>query len=149
MSPACSTERPHRAIALALGLLLAGCGGAGDRIAVFQPPPGSNAVFREETKAAPGHELIVADLNLPPNAVGEPHWHPWEEYLYVIGGSAIVSIEGAPPRTVSAGEHVVLPRRSVHRPQAGPQGVRAIVVRVHRAGDPVSVPATQPPPATD
>lgn len=127
-----------RAAAIPAALLLAGCAQAGG---LYQPPLGSNVVFREATAAAPGHELIVADLNLAPNAVGEAHYHPWEEYLYVIEGSALLEINGQAPRQLLAGEHFVIPRQTVHIPRAGAQGVRAIVVRVHDEGDPVMVPA--------
>jgi len=109
---------------------------------IVQPAPGSNEVLREALSAAPGHELIVADLSLGPDAVGEAHSHPWEEYLYVLGGSAIVDIEGLDPRTLGPGEAFVIPAKTVHTPRAGPQGVRAIVIRVHDDGDPVSIPAT-------
>lgn len=111
--------------------------------AIHQPPFGSNPVFTEEAHAAPGHELIVADLNLPPNAVGEAHWHEWEEYLYVLGGSAVLDIDGMEPRELGPGESFVIPRRTVHTPRAGAQGIRAIVIRVHDAGDPVSTPAAE------
>lgn len=137
-----------RIISAPLLLLLAACTAQAQQTphlppAIYLPPPGSNQVFREQTHAAPGHELIVADLSLPPNAVGEAHWHPWEEYIYVIGGSAVLDIEGLAPRELAAGEGFVIPRRTVHTPRAGAQGIRAIVVRVHDQGDPVSVPASQ------
>jgi quercetin dioxygenase-like cupin family protein len=110
----------------------------------FPPPPiGSTEVFREALNAAPGAELIVADLRLEKNAVGEAHYHPWEEYLYVIEGSAILEIQGLEPRTLLGRQGFVIPARTVHTPRAGIWGVRAIVIRVHRQGDPVAVPAGQ------
>ena len=119
----------------------------------YLPPMGSNEVFNEAVNAAPGHELIVADLRLPPDAVGEPHSHPWEEYLYVIDGSAVVDIDGMEQREVMAGETIVLPRETVHTPRAGAEGIRAIIIRVHDEGDPVMVPASEaadaPPPETE
>ena len=110
-------------------------------LAVHQTDFGPTEIFREATAAAPGHELIVTDLHLPPNAVGEAHSHPWEEYLYVMGGSALVEVDGMEPREVFAGESIVLPREKVHTPAAGADGIRAIVIRVHDEGDPVSIPA--------
>jgi quercetin dioxygenase-like cupin family protein len=104
---------------------------------------GSNEVFREGTAAAPGHELIVADLVLPANAVGDRHYHPWEEHLYVIDGSAILDIDGMEQRSLTAGEKFVIPAEMVHTPKAGPDGIRAIIIRVHDEGDPVTVPADQ------
>ncbi|AKH43448.1 quercetin dioxygenase-like cupin family protein [Altererythrobacter atlanticus] len=108
---------------------------------VFTPPMGSNQIFHEALSAAPGHELIAADLALGPDAAGQAHWHPWEEYLYVLAGSALVEIEGEPQRVVLPGQSFIIPARAVHTPRAGSQGVRAIVLRVHDAGDPESVPA--------
>jgi len=133
------------ALTLPLALLLVGCAtGANAQQEGYTPPFGSNPVFNEATAAAPGHELIVADLHLPPNAVGEAHYHAWEEYLYVIAGSAMVEIEGMAPREIVAGETFVIPRQTVHTPKAGPEGIRAIIVRVHDEGDPLSVPAAAP-----
>ncbi len=148
-----------RGSALLAAILLGGCGmivdwppeeapdseapesEAPQSMAIFEPGLGSNEIFHEATAAAPGHELIVADLLLPPDAVGVSHWHPWEEYLYVIGGSAVLDIEGMDSRELAAGEHFVIPRQTVHTPRAGPDGIRAIIVRVHDEGDPVMVPA--------
>lgn len=110
-------------------------------LSIYQPDFGPTEIFREAIAAAPGHELIVTDLHLPPNAVGDPHSHPWEEYLYVMGGSALVRVDGMEEREVMAGESIVLPREQVHTPVAGPEGIRAIVIRVHDEGDPVSIPA--------
>lgn len=129
-------------------LVLTGCaqtvGAQAERPAIVQPAIGSNEVMRETLSAAPGHELIVADLVLPPNAVGEPHSHPWEEYLYVLGGSAVLEVEGMPTRTVESGGRATIPAKAVHTPRAGPDGIRAIIVRVHDEGDPLSIPADGP-----
>ena len=141
-------------LTLASGLLLAGCNaGTGEasqapapetaQPAVYDPPIGSNEIWHEESDSAPGHELIVADLRLGPNAVGETHWHPWNEYLYVIGGTAVLEIEGEEPQDLKAGDKVIIPRHAVHTPKAGPEGVRAIVSRVHVVGDPVTVPVSE------
>jgi len=122
--------------------MLAGCATRYDPGRVAVPPAqGSNTIFSAEPGAAPGHELIVADLALPPDTTGAAHSHPWEEYLYVLGGSAVLDIAGMEPRTLTAGESVILPARIVHTPRSGPAGIRAIVIRVHDAGDPVSIPA--------
>ncbi len=105
------------------------------------PPMGSNTVFDVEPGAAPDHQLLVSDLHLGPDAAGEAHSHPWEEFLYVIEGSALVDLPGSPTRTLNPGESFIIPPMAVHTPRAGPDGVRAIVVRVHDAGDPVMIPA--------
>jgi len=126
-------------LALLLPLLaLAGC--AASPAPHWQPPIGSNTVFDQAPEAAVDRRLIVADLRLGPDAVGVTHYHPWEEFLYVIEGRALIELEREPTRTLLPGESFVIPARVVHTPRAGPEGVRAIVVRVHNEGDPVSVP---------
>ncbi len=109
----------------------------------YLPPMGSNEVYRGEPGAAPGRQLIVADLHLGPDAVGAAHSHPWEEHLYVLGGSAVVDIEGMNADTLEAGEFFVIPPGTVHTPRAGPDGVRAIIMRLHNEGEPDMVPAGQ------
>lgn len=126
---------------LLLALTLAAC--AETPPPSWQPPLGPNPVFDQAPEAAAGSQLIVTDLRLGPDAVGVTHYHPWEEFLYVIEGSALLEMDGAPPRTLLAGDRFVIPAQVVHTPRAGPQGMRGIVVRVHREGDPVSVPVTR------
>lgn len=104
-------------------------------LVIPEPDLGTNPTFREALSSAPGHELIVTDLLLGPDAVGSPHYHPWEEYLYVLGGSAILDIEGEESRTVLPGETAIIAREKVHTPIAGPDGIRAMVIRVHDEGD--------------
>jgi len=121
-----------------LALLLAGC--AASPAPHWQPPVGPNPVFDQAPESAVANRLIVTDLRLGPDAVGAAHYHPWEEFLYVIEGSALLEMDGEPPRTLLPGQTFVIPPEVPHTPRAGPQGVRAIVVRVHREGDPVSIP---------
>ena len=115
-----------------------------DLEAIVQPEYGSNEVFQEALSAAPGHDLILADLRLPPDAVGDRQWHPWEEYVYVLGGSAVLDIEGMEQRTIGPGETFIIAPETAHTPRAGPTGVRAIIARVHDEGDPIMVPASEP-----
>jgi quercetin dioxygenase-like cupin family protein len=132
-----------RACACLLLAALAGCVAHPAPAPRYLPPIGSTDIFNTEPGAAPGHRLVVADLRLEAGAIGPAHYHPWEEYLYVIEGSALLSLDGAPPRSIAAGEQVVIPARMVHRAQAGPQGVRAIVTRVHDLADPIAVPVPE------
>jgi len=124
--------------AAALALLLAGCAATPSPDS-WKPPVGATGVFDAEPGAAPGHRLMVTDLTLGADAVGAAHSHPWEEYLYILEGSAVLAIENEQPRMLRAGDKVTIPARMVHTPTAGPDGVRAIVTRLHDAGDPVRI----------
>lgn len=94
-------------------------------------PPGSNEVLRAPLSGAPDLEVIVSDVVIPPGAQVPRHYHPGEEFLYVIEGSAIHVEEGKPDRVLNTGDGYVIPPRAIHEPKGGPEGARGIVFRVH------------------
>ncbi len=100
----------------------------------YSPPPGSNEIMRAPIEAIEGFEVIAADIVILPDAAMPPHYHPGEEYLYLIEGSVIQVEEGKPDRLLKAGDAYVIPARAVHAPRGGPEGARAVVFRVHRKG---------------
>ncbi|ANY19119.1 Cupin domain protein [Tsuneonella dongtanensis] len=115
--------------ALAATVLLAGCasGVSPTRpVAVHVPPVGINPVLEGPIAAAPGHALVVGDINLAPGAAIPRHRHAGEEFLYVIGGSATLSRAGEADLVLAAGDGVRIAPDSAHWGTAGPQGLRAI-----------------------
>lgn len=97
-------------------------------------PPGSNERLRAPMSLADGLEVIISDVVIPPGATVPRHYHPGEEFLYVIEGSATHVQEGQPDIELTAGDAYVIPARAIHAPRGGPLGARAIVFRVHVAG---------------
>ncbi|MBU6374327.1 MAG: cupin domain-containing protein [Alphaproteobacteria bacterium] len=121
--------------ALALSLLFAPAARAHDAAAA-SPPAGSNERLRSPISGVPGVEVIISDVVIPPNATVPRHTHPGEEFVYVIEGSALHVEQGKPDRLYVAGESFVIPPLTAHAPRGGPAGARAIVFRVHKAGEP-------------
>ena len=109
-----------------------------------RPPPGSNEVLRSPLAGTPGVEVIVSDVVIPPNGRVARHYHPGEEFLYLIEGTAIHVEEGKPDLPLEAGDGYAIPPRAIHSPKGGPQGARAIVFRVHIAGQPERIEAPLP-----
>ncbi|MCI4646304.1 MAG: cupin domain-containing protein [Hyphomonadaceae bacterium] len=101
-----------------------------------RPPPGSNEQLRAPITIADGLEVIISDVVIPPGAQVPRHYHPGEEFLYVIEGSAVHVQEGQPDIILSAGDSYVIPPQAVHSPYAGEAGARAVVFRVHTEGEP-------------
>ena len=99
-------------------------------------PPGSNLRLRSPITISDGLEVIISDVLIPPNATVPAHYHPGEEFLYVIEGSAIHVESGKDDRVLKAGDAYVIPPEAVHAPRGGPEGARAIVFRVHKDGNP-------------
>jgi len=108
-----------------------------------RPPPGSNEVLRSPLVGTPGIEVIVSDVVIPPNGQVARHYHPGEEFLYVIEGSAIHVEQGKPDLPLEVGDSYAIPPRAIHSPRGGPAGARAIVFRVHIAGQPERIEAPE------
>ena len=111
--------------------------------AATRPPPGSNEVLRSPLAGTPGVEVIVSDVVIPPNGQVARHYHPGEEFLYLIEGTAIHVEEGKPDLPLKAGDSYAIPPRAIHSPRGGPEGARAIVFRVHVAGQPERIDAPE------
>ena len=109
----------------------------------YPPPAGSNEVLRSALAGTPGVEVIVSDVVIPPNGQVARHYHPGEEFLYLIEGSAIHVEEGKADLPLRAGDSYAIPPRAIHAPRGGPDGARAIVFRVHVAGQPERVDAPE------
>ena len=110
----------------------------------YPPPAGSNEVLRSALAGTPGAEVIVSDVVIPPNGQVARHYHPGEEFLYLIEGSAIHVEEGKADLPLQAGDSYAIPPRAIHSPKGGPEGARAIVFRVHVAGQPERIEAPLP-----
>ena len=105
----------------------------------IKPPPGSNLMLRGPITISDDLEVIISDVVIPAGAAVPRHYHPGEEFVYVIEGSAVHIEEGKPDQVLSAGDAYVIPPEAEHAPRGGPNGARAIVFRVHKAGLPERV----------
>lgn len=101
---------------------------------------GSNEMLRAPVTAAPDLEVLISDVIIPPGATVPPHYHPGEEFVYVVEGSAVHVEKGKPDRITAAGDAMVISPEAVHSPRGGPNGARAIVFRVHVKGQPERIP---------
>lgn len=99
-------------------------------------PAGSNEMLRTPTGMADGLEVIISDVIIPPNATIPRHYHPGEEYIYILEGSVIHVEEGKEDQLLKAGMTYVIPPKAEHAPRATEEGARAVVFRIHVEGKP-------------
>jgi quercetin dioxygenase-like cupin family protein len=64
--------------------------------------------------SAPGREVIQNRVDIGPEAPFIRHKHPGEEIIYVLEGSLEYELEGSQPRTLEAGEVLLVPAETVH-----------------------------------
>jgi len=123
--------------------VLAGCASTAEPLLLHTPPPGVSQVLEGPIEAAPGHMLILGDLNLAPGAAIPRHWHHGEEFIYVLGGSSVLSRAGEPDVTLVAGQALRIAPGTIHWGQAGPRGLRAVASWVQVDGKPLREAATE------
>ncbi|GAA5194746.1 cupin domain-containing protein [Ferrimonas gelatinilytica] len=135
---------------LAVTLLLMGHSGAGELLDVDPPAEATSMlssaspVMRMETllkSALAAHadtEVIVSRVELPPHTTLPEHWHPGEEFAYVIEGQVFLWL-GEQSVSGHAGELLKVPYKQAHWAGTGDEGATLLIFRVHEAGEPERV----------
>jgi quercetin dioxygenase-like cupin family protein len=108
---------------------------------VHLPPPGISERISGPIEAAPGHHLVMGDLNLPADAPIPRHFHHGEEFLYILGGSTVIVREGLGEEELQPGQAIRIAPGTVHWGRAGPEGLRAVSTWIVPDGQPLRVPA--------
>ena len=123
-------------IALATVLLLSSAAHAEHHEAAM---PVLENLMRATLEGAADTEVIVSRVVIPPNTELPRHWHPGEEFAYVISGSVTLWQEGKEDVVMEAGGVGKVPLRQVHTAITGDEGCELIVFRVHASGEPERV----------
>ncbi len=84
-------------------------------------------------------EVIVSRVQLAPHSQLQKHWHPGEEFAYVISGRVTLWLGEDAPVTGHAGEVLQVPYKQVHWASTGEEGATLLIFRVHEAGQPERV----------
>lgn len=85
---------------------------------------------------APGREVLVDRVEIPPNSKLDRHWHPGEEFHYYLEGDPEITIEGKGLTRPALGTVGHVPYKALHRAGAGRAGATILVFRVHTTGEP-------------
>ncbi|RJG14676.1 cupin domain-containing protein [Massilia cavernae] len=92
--------------------------------------------------SVPGREAVVVRAELDPGSTAGRHTHPGDEISYILEGQAELLVDGQPPRTVRAGEAIVIPAGTVHDARnSGETVMRLVGVYVVEKGKPLATPA--------
>ena len=98
-------------------------------------------LMRSESQVADGVEIIVSVVEIGPNFSLPKHYHPGEEYVYVLDGSATLWLKGKSDVEMQAGDLFKIPLQQVHTAMTSDSGAKALVFRVHRKGEPERIAA--------
>jgi len=138
-------------VALAAALL----GGLGATLFATSSPAGSTGaadpaagkpgvklenLLRSELAGAEGLEVIVSRVTLPPHTALPKHWHPGEEFGYVLDGSMVLWQDGKEDIVGKKGDVMMVPLKQVHTAMTRDEGATVLVFRVHEVGQPERIP---------
>ena len=125
----------------AAGLLLATTGRAEERTEEHQAPaapPGLKLenLLRHDLAAVEGTEVVISRVTIPPHTALPKHWHPGEEFIYLLEGTVTLWQDGKEETFGEAGAVAMVPLRQVHTAITGDEGAVAVVFRVHEKDQP-------------
>ena len=86
-----------------------------------------------------GVEVVMSRVQVPPDTTLPKHYHPGEEFIYVLGGSGTMWLADRGDMPLAAGDAFTVPFKAVHTFTSGPDGARILVCRVHEAGQPMRI----------
>jgi len=84
-------------------------------------------------------EIIISYVEVPAGYELKKHYHPGEEFAYVIEGSGTTWFEDKPEVVVKKGEIVKIPLKAVHTMIPGPNGIKVLIFRIHKEGEPIRI----------
>ena len=97
------------------------------------------ALLKAQLESVEDTEVIVSRVVMPPHTALPKHWHPGEEFAYVLEGTTILRRDGKPDLTVTEGEAIKISVREIHTAVTTDQGATILVFRVHESGQPERV----------
>ena len=106
--------------------------------------PSSDTLLRESLIGLADQEVIVNEVDIPPNTELPWHSHPGVEIFYVLSGSIVLMQKDQTDIQSQEGDVRMIPRGVVHSGKTAEDGASLLIVRVHDAGQPERILAAQP-----
>lgn len=106
--------------------------------AADKPPAGLKLenLMTSEMAGIDNRELIVSRVSIPPHTTMPVHWHPGEEFAYILEGSVTLWQQGKQDITGHQGDVMKVPFKQVHTAKTGDQPAVILVMRIHEPGEP-------------
>ena len=100
---------------------------------------GFNNLLTYQLQGIEGTEVVVSHVTVPPNTTVPKHWHPGEEFAYILEGSLVLCLENDPEMVFKKGDACVVPWKRVHTVRTRDESLTILVFRVHELGQPERV----------
>jgi len=96
-------------------------------------------LLKESVERVPDIEVIMSKVQIPAKTSLAKHWHPGEEFAYVMNGSVILWQKGKQDTILKTGDAVKIPVKQIHTAITGEEGVTLLIFRLHHKGQPERV----------
>ncbi len=96
-------------------------------------------IMTSQLELVEGTEVVVSHVQIPANIALPKHWHPGEEFVYVLDGSYVLWQKDKSDTHLKKGDVFKVPLKQIHTAKTGEEGATILVFRVHEAGQPVRV----------
>lgn len=96
-------------------------------------------LLRDDTQLAENLEVIAAIVEIPKGSSLPRHYHPGEEYIYVLEGSAILRQDGKDDVEMAQGAMAKIPIEQIHTAVVEKENAKALVIWLHPKGQPIRV----------
>ena len=93
-------------------------------------------LLRESLAGAEGKEVIISRVRFPTHTELPWHWHPGEEFFFVIEGSMTLKRRGEADVVAAQGGVQKIAPQVIHTGRTGEQGAELVIFRLHAAGEP-------------
>ena len=77
-------------------------------------------LLTSQLEGVEGTEVVVSITTVPPHTTLPKHWHPGEEFAYVLEGSLMLWQEGKPDEIYKKGEGFPVRKRQTYPPTPFP-----------------------------
>lgn len=117
---------------------------ASDPEARGQTPPGFTRKILHRMDF-PGDTMATLQVlvEIEPNVLVARHTHPGVETGYLLEGSGVLRVKGAPDQTVGPGDNFQIPRETPHSVQVGAARTKVLSVYVVDKDKPLASPAPE------
>ncbi len=96
-------------------------------------------ILTSQLELVEGTEVVVSHVQMSANTTLPKHWHPGEEFVYILKGSEVLWQKDKSDTHLKKGDVFKVPLKQIHTAKTGEEGATTLVFRVHEAGQPVRV----------
>ncbi|MDX5151210.1 MAG: cupin domain-containing protein [Acidiferrobacterales bacterium] len=93
-------------------------------------------LMTEQLQGTENTEVVVSITTVPPHTTLPKHWHPGEEFAYVLDGSFVLMQEGKADEYFQEGDVGKVPLKQVHTVRTEEESATILIFRVHELGQP-------------